>query len=117
MCSELIFRCYSGRLRTNVIHLKKVETLPTLFGTSKAPPSHRPSQQRQLLPKHYWMQLAVAALQSAKHAVGTRCSCNRAGLSCTDYCKCEGGDICCSPFISKQLDIEDDEGEPSVDDE
>ncbi|KAK2190381.1 hypothetical protein NP493_82g02018 [Ridgeia piscesae] len=46
----------------------------------------------------------------------TRCSCNRAGLSCTDYCKCEGRDICCSPFISKQLDIEDDEGGPSVDD-
>ena len=46
----------------------------------------------------------------------TRCSCNSAGLSCTDYCKFEGGDICCSPFISKQMDNEDDEGWPSVDD-
>ena len=35
---------------------------------------------------------------------------------CMDYCKYEGGDICCSPFISKQMDIEDDEGETSVDD-
>ena len=49
--------------------LKKLEILPTLVGTSKAPPSHRPSQQRQLLPKHYWMSLAVAALQSTRHAV------------------------------------------------
>ena len=55
MCYELIFRCYCGRPRTNVIHLKKLETLPTLVGTSKASPSHRPSQQCQLLPKHYWM--------------------------------------------------------------
>ena len=53
----------------NVIHLKKLEILPTLVGTSKAQPSHRPSQQRQLLPKHYWMSLAVAALQSTRHAV------------------------------------------------
>ena len=45
-----------------------------------------------------------------KTCSSTRCSCNSAGLSCTDYCKCEGGDICCSPFISKQMDIEDDEG-------
>ena len=69
MCSELIFRCYCGRPRTNVIHLKKLEILPTMIGTSKAPPSHWPSQQRQLLPKHYWMSLAVAALQSTRHAV------------------------------------------------
>ena len=26
------------------------------------------------------------------------------------YSKCEGGDICCSPFANKQMDIEDDEG-------
>ena len=52
-----------------------------------------------------------------KACSGTRCNCNSAGLSRTDYCKCEGGNICCSHFISKQLDIEDDEGEPSVDDE
>ena len=45
-----------------------------------------------------------------KACSSTRCSCNSEGLSCTDYCKCEGGDICCSPFISKQMDIEDDEG-------
>ena len=44
-----------------------------------------------------------------KACSGTRCSCNSAGLSCTDYCKCEGGYICCSPFISKQMDIKDDE--------
>ena len=49
--------------------------------------------------------------------IGTRCSCNGACLSCTDYCKCEGGDFCCSPFLSKQMDIEDDEREPSDDDE
>ncbi|KAK2168184.1 hypothetical protein NP493_1242g00001 [Ridgeia piscesae] len=54
-----------------------------------------------------------------KACSGTHFSCNRAGLSCTDYCKCQRarGDICCSPFISKQLDIEDDEGKRSVDDE
>ena len=51
-----------------------------------------------------------------KACSGTRYSSNSAGLSCTDYCKYEGGDICCSPFISKQMDIEDDEGETSVDD-
>ncbi|KAK2175325.1 hypothetical protein NP493_722g02014 [Ridgeia piscesae] len=45
-----------------------------------------------------------------KACSGTRCSCNSAGLSCTDYCKCERRDICCNPFISKQLDIEEDKG-------
>ena len=69
MCSELIFRCYCERPRTNVIHLKKLEILPTLVGTWKAPPLHRLSQQRQLLPEHSWMSLAVAALRSARYAV------------------------------------------------
>ena len=89
ICYELIFRCYCGRPRTNVIHLKKLETLPTLVGTSKAPPSQRPPVAPQAL-------LDVVS------------------CSCTAQC-CSP--ICCSPFISKQLDIEDDEGEPSVDNE
>ena len=53
------------------------------------------------------MQLAVAALQSAKHAATAQACHARTSANC------EGGDICCSPFISKQLDIEDDEGEQS----
>ena len=38
-----------------------------------------------------------------------RCSCNSAGLSYTDYCKCEGGVTCCSDFTIRQIDVEDDE--------
>ena len=38
-------------------------------------------------------------------------------LPCTDYCKCEGGDICCSHFTRRQMYIEDDDGELDVDDE
>ena len=48
---------------------------------------------------------------------GARCSCNRAGLSCTDYCKCEGGVTCCSPFTSKQMDIVINEEELDEDDD
>ena len=62
--------------------------------------------------------LAVSTAPVAPQApleYDVRCSCNSAGLSCTDYCKCEGGDCCCSPFMSKQMDIDDDER--SVDDE
>ena len=44
-----------------------------------------------------------------KACSGTRCSCNSAGLSCTDYCNCERGDTCCSPFTGKQLDTDDNE--------
>ncbi|KAK2180175.1 hypothetical protein NP493_454g03030 [Ridgeia piscesae] len=88
MCYELIFRCYCGRPRTNVVHLKKLETLPTLVGTSKAPPSHRPSQQCQLLPV-----VSCSCTAECKACSGTRCSCNRAGVSCTASCKCEEGDI------------------------
>ena len=40
-----------------------------------------------------------------------RCSCNNADLSCTDYCKCEGGVACCSHFTSRQMEEEDDEEE------
>ncbi|KAK2173293.1 hypothetical protein NP493_885g01021 [Ridgeia piscesae] len=49
-----VLQAHLQMLLTNVVHLKKLETLPTLVGT-KAPPLHRPSQQHQLLPKHYWM--------------------------------------------------------------
>ena len=52
-----------------------------------------------------------------KACSGARCSCNKAGLSYTDYWKCEGGVTCCSPFTSKQADIKDDGGELDVDDE
>ncbi|KAK2147811.1 hypothetical protein NP493_3366g00006 [Ridgeia piscesae] len=57
--------------------------------------------------------VSCSCTAECKACSGTRCSCNRAGPSCTDSCKCEGRDICCDPFISKQLDIEDDEGERS----
>ena len=54
--------------------------------------------------------VSCSCTAGCKACSGTRCSCNSSGVSCTDKCKCEWGDICCSPFISKQLDIEDDEG-------
>lgn len=60
--------------------------------------------------------VSCSCTADGKACSGTRCSCSSAGLSCTDYCKCEGGDICCSPFTIKHMDIEDDEEEqPDVD--
>ena len=53
--------------------------------------------------------VSCSCTAGCKACSGTRCSCNRAGLSCTDYCKCERRDICCSPFISKQLDMKGSE--------
>ena len=44
-----------------------------------------------------------------KACSGARCSCNTAGLSCTEYCKCEGGDMCYSQFTSKDIEDDDDE--------
>ena len=32
----------------------------------------------------------------------SRCSCNIASLSCTNYCKCEGGVACFSHFTSNE---------------
>ena len=61
--------------------------------------------------------VSCSCTAEGKACSGTRCSCNSAGLSCTDYCKCEGGDSCCSPFTSRQMDIEDDDGELDVDDD
>ncbi|KAG0722875.1 hypothetical protein GWK47_043722 [Chionoecetes opilio] len=61
--------------------------------------------------------VSCSCTAKGKASSGTRCSCSRAALSYTDYCKCEGGDICCSPFASKHMDIEDDERELHVDNE
>ena len=51
--------------------------------------------------------------QAAGKACSQRnCSCVSAGLSCTAYCVCEGGDICCNPHSKdNDLDDEDDENE------
>ena len=55
--------------------------------------------------------VSCSCTTEGKACSGARCSCNSAGLSCTDYCKCEGGVTCCSPFNGMQLGIEDDEGD------
>ena len=50
-----------------------------------------------------------------------RCSCHSAGLSCTEYCYCEGGDACCSPFNKhteedqRAEDMQEDEREADDD--
>ena len=48
---------------------------------------------------------------------GTRCSCNNAGLSCTDYCTCDGGVGCFSRFTIRQMNSEDDEVSLSASDD
>ena len=68
-------------------------------------------------PKELLDVVSCSCTTEGKACSGTRCSCNKAGLSCTDYCKCEGGVTCCSPFTSKQMDNEDDEEEFGVDEE
>ena len=110
MCSELIFRCYCERPRTNVIHLKKLEMLPN-FGWNIESSAITPAvTTAPVAPQALLDVVSCSCTAEYKACSSTRCSCNSAGLSCTDYCKCEGGDICCSAFISKQMDIEDDEG-------
>ena len=52
-----------------------------------------------------------------KACSGTRCSCNNAGLSCTDYCKCDGGVGCFSRFPINQMNSEDDEVSLSASDD
>ena len=42
------------------------------------------------------------------------CSCHSARLPCTDYCKCEGGVVCFSPFNNQQMEEEDVEEELKV---
>ena len=50
-----------------------------------------------------------------------RCSCHSAGLSCTEYCYCEGGYACCCPFNKHtdedQLAEDMQEDEREADDE
>ena len=40
----------------------------------------------------------VSCSAERKACSDKRCSCHSTGLSCTEYCYCEGGDACCSPF-------------------
>ena len=51
--------------------------------------------------------VSCSCTTEGKACSGARCSCNSAGLSCTDYCKCEGGVACYSHFTIKQMNIED----------
>ena len=37
-----------------------------------------------------------------------RCGCSSKGLSCTQYCACEGADQCHNPLTIKDNDREDD---------
>ena len=64
------------------------------------------------------MSLAVAALQSTRHAVAhaTAATAQAFHARTTTNAREETSAVH-SPFISKQMDIEDDEGGPSVDDE
>ena len=62
------------------------------------------------------MQLAVAALQSAKHAVAHAAAATAQAFHARSTANA-GEETYCSLFISKQMDIEDDEEETSVDDE
>ena len=68
-------------------------------------------------PKELLDIVSCSCTTEGKACSGARCSCNKADLSCIDYCKCERGVTCCSPFTSKQIDNEDDEGELGVDDD
>ena len=68
-------------------------------------------------PKELLDVVSCSCTTEGKACSGARCSCNRVGLSCTDYCKCEGGVTCCSPFTSRQMDTEDHEEELGVDDD
>ena len=53
--------------------------------------------------------VSCSCTAEGKACSGTRCSCNNAGLSCTDYCKCDGGVGCFSRFTIRQMNIEDDD--------
>jgi len=113
MCSELIFRCYCGLTWSNWRSSKYCQ----LWLEYRKLRHHTGRFNSACALQALLYVVSCSCITECKACSGTRCMCNSAGLSCTDYCKCEGGDIGCSPFISKQMDIEDDEGEPSVDDE
>ena len=116
MFFELTFKCFCGRQRTNTIHQRKLGKLATgwsIEGSTITPTiSTAPVAPKELLDV-----VSCSCTTEGKACSGTRCSCNKAGLSCTDYCKCEGGVTCCSPFTIKQMDNEDNEGELSVEDD
>ena len=113
-----VLRCYCGRPRTNVIDPPEEARNIANFGWNIEGSAITPAvSTAPVAPQVLLDVVSCSCTAEYKACSSTRCSCNSAGLSCTDYCKCEGGDICCSPFISKQMDIEDDEGGPSVDDE
>ena len=62
--------------------------------------------------------VSCSCTAEGKACSGTRCSCNNAGLSCTDYCKCDGGVGHLSRFTIKQsMNIEDDEVSLSASDD
>ena len=63
--------------------------------------------------------VSCSCMAEGKACNGTRCSYNNAGLSCTDYCTCDGGVGCFSRFTIKQMNSEDDDVSlsPSDDDD
>ena len=79
-CSELIFKCYCGRPRTNVIHKKKLEILPTLVGASKAPIITPAVSTTPVAPQALLDVVSCSYTAECKACIGTRCSCNSAGL-------------------------------------
>ena len=60
--------------------------------------------------------VSCSCVAQGKACSSTQCSCHSAGLTCTNYCKCEGGDACHSHFTSKQANGQDDEGNFDDDD-
>ena len=58
-----------------------------------------PSVSNALVAPHWLLDVVSCSCSAERKACSEkRCSCHSAGLSGTEYCYCEGGDACCSPF-------------------
>ena len=53
---------------------------------------------------------------SQKACSRKNCSCHASNLSCTSYCRCEGGDTCCNPFTGEET-IEDQDEQSQFEEE
>ena len=113
----LTCRCYFGRQRINGTRQKKLETLPTLVRASTAPSSLRLYQQPPVAPQALLDVVSCSCTAEGNACSGTRCSCNNAGLSCTEYGTCDGGVGCFSRFTIKQMNSEDNEVSLSASDD
>ena len=93
-------------------------TSPTLVWEITQDGAVMPSISDQQVAPAQLLDIVSCGCSAEKACNQMNCSCRVAGLSCTDYCTCAGGDHCCNPMTTRHdNDYEDDDDNEDCEDE